>query len=270
MMEVLSGRATAVSFYPRGVTSKQASIHRQLFRKEGPLKGFIERAGSVFALRAQIQALLWRPNKELTAAVDRKAQQTMPPGVAAGGYIGMHIRATDNLDDIEGMFKIPRRRYLLPVFLARLQSMAEHFRREVRPGWEGPVPVYVATDNSRMLRQLEQWREGGDGRAAGLSFWYSSDDSKRAPQKDMLLKKRNRGDVMEHGKVQHLLLDTVTAVTLLAGADMLLGSQISNVFRLAAELHCAARDFAGCREVAERRDGNGTVWSMDLPWYQDP
>ena len=75
-------------------------------------------------------------------------------------------------------------------------------------------------------------------------------------------------------QVQGLTEDILTTIELLASAQALLGSQISNVFRLAAELHCAQKLQGTCEELTNGRDGNltstGSVWTMDVPWYQDP
>ena len=77
------------------------------------------------------------------------------------------------------------------------------------------------------------------------------------------------------GQVRSLTEDILSTIQLLASADALLGSQISNVFRLAAELHCAQRLYDGtCESIAKGTDGDrnssGSVWTVDVPWYQDP
>jgi hypothetical protein len=69
-------------------------------------------------------------------------------------------------------------------------------------------------------------------------------------------------------------LDAVVAVEMLSGADYILGSQISNIFRLATELHCAHRSYATCGSIVRREDGSSTVGdsvqTVDVAWYQDP
>lgn len=71
-----------------------------------------------------------------------------------------------------------------------------------------------------------------------------------------------------------LAQDAVSTIALLSSADAILGSQISNVFRLAAELHCSRTGYLTCGPLCTGTDTNATsdstVWSIDLPWYQDP
>jgi len=270
---VMAGPARVVTYLPRGSSSKYGSVHKQLY-KDKVLKSWLKAAGGVFHLRSEVQRWLWRPLPELQEGVRQQMDQMARAEGLPEHYAAVHVRASDNLANTQKDFGIAPSTYATGNFLAHLQRAAVAAPTAPWGAALGePLPVYLSTDNVKVIKELQEWHSRG-GEAERLRFIYNRDSAVRAKYKDGLLHKKNKDDSAPAGMVGQTALDAVVAVEMLAGARYLLGSQISNIFRLASELHCAARNYTTCAALAAGRDGRriagDSVQTVDVGWYEDP
>jgi len=185
-------------------------------------------------------------------------------------YMAVHVRASDNLENTERDFGITADSYSVHRLVGSLQSLAAHFGQRLHPGWREDIPVFVATDSQPVIDELVQWERERGAMEGGIRLVFDREATLRAAGKDQLLHRRNRKDSVPASKVQHLTQDVIATISILSHADVLLGSQISNVYRLAVELHCARQGYAECLHAGSNGTAPGRVRSTDIPWYQDP
>jgi len=86
----------------------------------------------------------------------------------------------------------------------------------------------------------------------------------RAKRFQKLIEFKNEGGSAR--KAQSLAIDVIGTVERLRDARFIVGSMLSNVFRLSVELHCAKNFYRGCRSEVS----GVHVQTMDLLWYEDP
>ncbi len=90
------------------------------------------------------------------------------------GYVAVHIRASDNFENTERDFGIPREAYSVASWGRRILELADWLREsDPQRHGAGPVPVLVATDNHDVIRDLERWHQGysgASGEKIGLHF----------------------------------------------------------------------------------------------------
>ena len=204
---------------------------------------FLE-AGGNFWLRARVQRYLWQPNRPRKAALNRNAviRDIEHLKSTGGAYIGLHIRLTDNVDTIRRDFMFePKRMFALDNFLK--------IARQIRSVHSNVSTLFVATDSRDVEEEVtrrapaEGWR---------LIIQPHSQAQRVTGHEWLWFKKPNAGQAVD---------GVIADVEFLRRADFLVGSMISNVFRLAAELNYASRT---------RAPKWRTIHTLDLPWYQHP
>ena len=177
-------------------------------------------------------------------------------------YIAWHVRATDNLVTLETDWDVPAK---LTYKLERFLVISEHIKKQ-----DSSVDtIYVATDNENILKKIDAWTQHGKPGFSKWNFVYNRKARRTAVKLEQekkqgntlkktttktqatgrsskgknKMKSNNRGkgqavdnwEWMFQGKVDafSVLLDLV----LFKQANYIVGSQTSNVFRLATALN---------------------------------
>jgi hypothetical protein len=204
---------------------------------------FLE-AGGNFWVRSQAQLHLWRLTPERASALARNPVYDDFLRVQAAGHkvIGLHMRLTANVGTIRRDFKFnATRRFAVTEFLA--------MARRIRARHPSATALFVATDSLEAVEAVSS--------ATAADGWrllmQQGAKVERASGHEWLWFKRPTAGTAVDGVVADL--------ECLRRADFLVGSMISNVYRLAAELNFASRP---------ARPAHQTIYSMDVPWYQHP
>jgi len=199
-----------------------------------------------FWLLSAVQYWLWRLRDDLNQMISNHA---VSKSLTGKRYIGMHIRHTDNKDAISLVWGLKNAYIPMDKFLKHAEAI-----RQQHPDVN---TIFLATDSDFIVSQMEQMKPNLLKR--GWTIVLNEDafrsNATQGSKLDWFVQYR-----------QSMGFDIVLDVDTLKRADFLIGSMISNVFRLGVELNHAHRIFLGTdQDCTSQR-----YYSVDVPWYADP
>jgi hypothetical protein len=192
-----------------------------------------------FWLRGQAQSFLW----DLRPDIQRAIKQTLVAKqlVRAKKYVACHIRNSDNV-------KVIKRDFGIDAMKANSLSTCMAVARRIRDKDPELRTIFIATDNSEVIQDLptdSPWK---------FIFQSGKHVTRTANIDSKFAWFRHKG-----GKSA-----IITDIELMRKADYVVGSMISNVFRLVAELRDANPELPVDSLKTQR------VFSVDVEWYEDP
>jgi hypothetical protein len=141
------------------------------------------------------------------------------------------VRATDNLRTLEEDWDVPARKLYK---LERFMLIANAIRKK------DPTinTIYVATDNAKILEQVERMKKKGQGKR--WTFVYNKKMRREASAPPKMTEEEMNQDMKNGGQKSHwewMFKGKVDAFSVLLDlqlfkqADYIVGSQTSNIFR---------------------------------------
>ncbi|KAK3286124.1 hypothetical protein CYMTET_6307 [Cymbomonas tetramitiformis] len=197
-----------------------------------------------FWLRSRIVHHLWQPQLALRQLIRRHLKGIRVAARPRLPYIAVHIRASDNLKSIGHDFDVMPDAY----FLSRAMNLALNASRTY-----GIWDVYLASDNHDVIEEAKDpfWAEQG----LRISFV----EHELRPRAGYWQSQRNATGTLIGRTALNATVEVMATIEMLRHADVLIGSMVSNVFRLGCELNFALNSIEADRMI-----------SLDFPWYTDP
>eukprot|EP01084_Bolivina_argentea_P037692 69699_1 len=221
-------------------------------------------------VRAHIQYYLWNTINDNSMKIINnhpivKKLQLLKQSNGKFKYIGFHIRKTDNVKTVARDFEINTDEiYNLSYYM----RIANNIRKQYV--FDDLKLIYVCTDNDDIIGDIEAIQNGSYhdmGAVQNWEFIYNPQSNRAIPSAGFVWYLSKTQLFNNNSNINQAIWNILMDIELLSKADFLIGSSISNVFRLATELHFVTNwpkyDLLSI-------NNNQTVFSVDIPWFQDP
>ena len=154
-------------------------------------------------------------------------------------------------------------------FTKRYMKIADYIKKNIDKSVD---TIFVCTDSDEVIDEIERYTTSILNRNE-WKFIFNKDSLRASKEVGSsfvwFLQNKKSGDAevadgidddtIEKQGTKEPIWDIILDIELLKHADYLVGSMISNVFRLGAELN-----------FAHNPTPENNVWSLDIPWFQDP
>ena len=197
-------------------------------------------------VRSHVQYFIWSTMKNHTLSIinsNPMIKHVKALKQKGEKYISFHIRKTDNVEKVRKDFGIDADKVFS---MSNYMKMVEEY-----VDVNGVSTIFVCTDNSEIIESI---RSDYDGKSK-FNFLYNENAKRNVTSEWIWFL-----DDIQQSDLWNIIID----VEMMRFSDYLIGSATSNVYRLGMELNYV-ENWAKNQIVDEQ-----TIFSVDIPWIQDP